>query len=108
MVVQGTCCVAELAGQTFTEAGLLATALEKKLQPSSVPQLYAFDHIYSSDPQTSLQIWQADNASAAVLYGSPGTTCFLQMHLLLTDAVTRQYTEGKQYKHSLCIACIAC
>lgn len=93
-LLQGSCCQVKFAAQTFTEAGQLHAALQKRLQPSSEPQLYAFDHIYSSDPQTSFKIWHADNASAAVLYGTPGTTCFQDLHKLLKDAVTRQYTEG--------------
>ncbi|KAL0021594.1 hypothetical protein WJX79_001497 [Trebouxia sp. C0005] len=93
-IPQGSCCQVKFAAQTFTEAGQLHAALQKRLQPSSEPQLYAFDHIYSSDPQTSFKIWHADNASAAVLYGTPGTTCFQDLHKLLKDAVTRQYTEG--------------
>jgi hypothetical protein len=100
-LLQGSCCQVELAGQIFTGAGQLDTALQKELQPSSEPQLYAFDHIYSSDPQTSLKIWHANNASAAVLYGTPGTTCFQDLHNLLKDAVTRQYTEGLPFLQSL-------
>ena len=107
--LQGACCLTELAGQTFTDATQLATALTKKIHPSSDPQLYAFDHIYSSDPETSLGIWQADNASAAVLYGAPGTACFQEMHQMLKETVTKQYTEGglhtdnqPQY-HSFCL-----
>ncbi|DBA75355.1 TPA: hypothetical protein ACH3X1_010624 [Trebouxia sp. C0004] len=93
-IPQGSCCQVELAGQVFTEAGQLEAALQKELQPCSEPQLYAFDHIYSSDPQTSYSIWHANNATAAVLYGTPGTACFQHLHKLLKDAVTRQYTQG--------------
>ncbi len=100
-LLQGSCCQVELAGQVFTEAGQLAAALQKGLQPSSEPQLYAFDHIYSSDPQTSFRIWHANNASAAVLYGTPGTTCFQDLHRVLKDAVTRQYTEGLPFLQTL-------
>ena len=91
---QGACCLVEFAGQTFSEAGLLAAALKKQIQPSSAPQLYAFDHIYSSDPETSLRIWQANRASAVVLYGTAGTACFQEMHQLLKEAVAKQYAEG--------------
>lgn len=92
--MQGACCLVEFAGQAFTEAGLLAAALKKKIQPSSTPQLYAFDHIYSRDPEASLRIWQADGASAVVLYGTAGTACFQEMHQLLKEAVAKQYAEG--------------
>ena len=98
-LLQGSCCQVELAGQILTEAGQLEAALQKELQPSSEPQLYAFDHIYSSDPQTSFRIWHTNNASAAVLYGTPGTTCFQELHKLLKDAVAKQYTEGLPFLH---------
>lgn len=101
LLLQDSCCQVELAGQIFTEAGQLEAALQKELQPSSEPQLYAFDHIYSSNPQTSFKIWHANNASAAVLYGTPGTACFQDLHKLLKDAVTRQYTEGLSFLQSL-------
>ena len=54
----------------------------------------AFDHIYSRDPEASLRVWQADGASAAVLYGTAGTACFQEMHHLLKEAVAKQYAEG--------------
>ena len=63
-MLQEDCCTADFAGKHFKDAGQLAAALEKKhIKPASTPQLYAFDHVYSSDPAASFKIWQGGNAS---------------------------------------------
>ena len=97
--VQDTCCWAEYAGQHFTSAGQLAPALKKKTQASIAPHLYPFDHIYSNQSAHSFTSWQAGNASAAVLYGIPGTACFQEMHQILKDT-TRLDPKGATASHS--------
>ena len=102
---QGPCCTAYFHGKAFTSVDQLSAALDKQVKPSRTPELYPFDHIFSSDPQTSLKLWQSGNASAAVLYGIPGTECFMKMDQLLRNRVTQQHASGKQsYKSSFTIS----
>ena len=93
-MAQDACCWTEFAGQHFSGAGQLAAALKKGTKFSSAPQLYPFDHIYPSASAANFKAWQAGNASAAVLYGTPGTTCFREIHQMLKDAVKSQHIAG--------------
>lgn len=91
---QGACCQVEYAGQHFSTAGQLASALAKKNQAHAAPELYPFDHIYSDHSTSSFKAWQAGNASAAVLYGMPGAACFKEVHQVLKDAVAKSTSAG--------------
>ena len=89
--------MAQLNQKQITTSSQLQEALEDIDQPSSTlgpPELYDFDHIYSSDPRASLKLWQGGNATAAVLYATPGSQCFLGMHELLKSAMARQHAQG--------------
>lgn len=97
--------MAHLHSKQFTTAQDLAAALEAIDQSSAssqAPEIYGFDHIYASDATPSFKLWQAGNATAAVLYATPGTQCFQDMHKLLKDAMTAQYEQGKlKYRANL-------
>ena len=95
--MQDACCVAHLNNKQTATPEQLQEALKHISQSSKGPnslELYDFDHIYSSDPKASFQLWQAGNATAAVLYATPGTQCFPAMHKLLKDAMAAQYAQG--------------
>ena len=95
--MQDACCVAHLNNKQIATPEQLQEALKHISQSSkgrNSPELYDFDHIYSSDPKASFQLWQTGNATAAVLYATPGSQCFPAMHRLLKAAMAAQYAQG--------------
>ena len=95
--MQEACCVAQVNQKQITTVSQLQEALADIDHPSRTsrsPELYDFDHIYSSDPRASLKLWQGGNATAAVLYATPGSQCFHGMHKLLKTAMARQHGQG--------------
>ncbi|KAL3134029.1 hypothetical protein ABBQ32_008463 [Trebouxia sp. C0010 RCD-2024] len=60
---EDACCQAEYAGQHFSTAAQLASALKQNPHAEAGPRLYPFDHIYSNDSIASFRTWQAGNAS---------------------------------------------
>ena len=104
MHIQAACCVAQLdENQIFTveQLGEALGHFEEVSSASCTPELYEFDHLYSSDPETSLKLWQGGNATAAVLYATPGTQCFHAMHKLMKAAMARQHARGDPSGHGV-------
>lgn len=98
MHMQEACCVAQINQKQITTVSQLQEALadiEQHSSTSQSPELYDFDHIYSSDPRASLKLWQGGNATAAVLYATPGSQCFHETHKLLKSAMVRQHAQGE-------------
>lgn len=90
--------MAYLDGKQITTPKLLSDALKHVDQTSAAsqaPELHDFDHLYSSDAKADLKLWQGGNATAAVLYATPGSECFRDMHKLLQETVTSQQMQGR-------------
>lgn len=107
-----SCCFADVGGRVATSAAeakrLAADAASAAAPPASQAMLLPFDHVFNPMDLPAAAVAAAAAGATdtetpvhAVLYASPGTSCFAEMHQALKEAVTEARSSARRvvYAH---------